>query len=378
LAIARADERLQATPAPTRRATKIESESPRSRRAGKGLTIGKEASSLPMALILVGVGLGLMVLLAVGGVVGALLYVNLSTPAPPPVAIEPPELAHDVVPVAQVNQEPVKEPIQPARAANGGALGHITLPLKELKAATVYIKGETATMASRGSGVVVRSQGNTAYIATNHHVITPPRDDGDPFPPFFVPRMPGMPRMPGIPRGPRLPRFPMGMEGAVGAPALQLTVVFNSGSAKEQSLPATIVGDDAVNDLAILRAVGVLDAPQPIDYQRAIELHETMPVVAFGFPFGEKLDLEKKNPAVTVTKGAISSLRGEGGQLGQVQLDLDLNPGNSGGPIVDERGALIGVAVAKWGDTKIGFAIPVPKLNQLLQGRIDPPTAVEW
>ena len=56
-----------------------------------------------------------------------------------------------------------------------------------------------------------------------------------------------------------------------------------------------------------------------------------------------------------------------------MQLDLDLNPGNSGGPIVDDKGNLVGVAVAKVDKTKIGFAIPVHKLARLLDGHIDPP-----
>jgi S1-C subfamily serine protease/HEAT repeat protein len=379
--IARAEERFQATPTPGSRRANIEVESTRSRGADEEPPGREESSAWPMMLILAGVGVGLMLLLALGGAVGVFLYFKLSAQTLPQVASERPEAPREVVPVAQANPQPDKEPIPPAPPAQGAAAGPNTLPLKELKAATVYIKGETATTASRGSGFVVRSQGNAVYIATNHHVITPPKDEGDPFPPFFIPRMPGMPRgprMPGMPRGPILPNFPRGMGGPFGSQDLQLTVVFNSGSTKEQSLPATVVADDSVNDLAILRATGVADAPRPIDYQRTPELHETMAAVAFGFPFGEKLDLEKKNPSVTVTKGAISSLRGEGGQLGQVQLDLDLNPGNSGGPIVDERGNLIGVAVAKWGQTRIGFAVPVPKLKQLLQGRIDPPKTTEW
>ncbi len=48
----------------------------------------------------------------------------------------------------------------------------------------------------------------------------------------------------------------------------------------------------------------------------------------------------------------------------------DLNHGNSGGPVVDETGALVGVAVAKIEDTRIGFAVPVQMLNQLLDSRV--------
>jgi HEAT repeat protein len=139
-----------------------------------------------------------------------------------------------------------------------------------------------------------------------------------------------------------------------------------------------IVAEDADADLAVLQVVGVKDSPRPIDCERTPELVETMPVLAFGFPFGEDLDPEKKNPAITITRGAVSSLRYDRRELKEVQLDLDLNPGNSGGPVVDERGALIGVAVARITDARrIGFAVPVHKLNRLLKGHIQTPHVIQ-
>jgi S1-C subfamily serine protease/HEAT repeat protein len=384
----RGDDRLQATRGASRPTANIEAKSPRSRGSDKESPVRKKPSTLPMVLILLGLGLGPAVLLVFGGALAALLYFK-QTITTTTVTSTPPQAPRNAAPVVPLDPEPAKKPIQAAPPAQGAAGVHNPLPLQELKAATVYIKGQTATMASRGSGFVVHAQGGTVYIATNHHVISPSVEDVGPFPPFFVPRMPGIPfgpRMPSIPFGPRMPFGPhlplpphhgRPLGGLLGSPALELTVVFHSGTTKEQSLPAAVVGEDAANDLAILRATGVIDAPRPIDYRQTPELRETMPVVAFGFPFGEKLDLQEKDPAITVRKGAISALRGEGGQVEKVQLDLELNPGNSGGPVVDERGVLIGVAVAKWGDTRIGFAILVSQLKSLLQGRIDAPTTIE-
>ena len=117
-------------------------------------------------------------------------------------------------------------------------------------------------------------------------------------------------------------------------------MVLRSGTLEEQSIKAVLVGDDSEADLAVLKVTGVKNAPQPIDWEKEPKLRETMPVLAFGFPFGAALDPKQKNPAITVTKGAVSALRLDRGVLSEVQLDLDLNPGNSGGPIVDERGAL--------------------------------------
>jgi S1-C subfamily serine protease/HEAT repeat protein len=367
----RGDGRLQAAPG-TRRAASLANASSRSRDADEEPVVRKQKSSLLIVLLLLGLGLGFVLLLAVGGSLAAFLYFGNTTPKPSPVASSAVDAPAEAMPVAHLEPAPAPamEPIQPAPQEQG-AKG--TLPLKELKAASVYIKARTATMGSRGSGFVIQAQGGTVYVATNHHVISPPKENADLQPPLGFP--PGIigPRMPGMPFGPRRPRRGIALDAPFAAQGVALTVVFHSGTAKEQELAATVVADNAEDDLAVLRATGVTDAPRPIAYQRTPELMETMAVTAFGFPFGEQLDKKKKNPAVTVTKGVISALRVDRGEVDEVQLDLDLNPGNSGGPVVDEKGALIGVAVAKVNNTRIGFAVPVPKLHRLLQGRIDPP-----
>jgi hypothetical protein len=78
------------------------------------------------------------------------------------------------------------------------------------------------------------------------------------------------------------------------------------------------------------------------------------------------------NPTITVTGGQVSTLRNDDmGQLFAIQLDGSLQPGNSGGPIVDDRGRLIGDAVAKLeGVDTIGLAIPDDELRDLLAGRV--------
>src|SRR5207247_2060778 len=60
----------------------------------------------------------------------------------------------------------------------------------------------------------------------------------------------------------------------------------------------------------------------------------------------------------------------EFGQVSYIQIDGSLNPGNSGGPVVDERGRLVGVAVAQISHTTIGFAIPPAELTRMLDGRV--------
>jgi S1-C subfamily serine protease len=262
-----------------------------------------------------------------------------------------------------------REPIRPVAEGEAPADRAGALPLKELKAASVYIIAMTQTMYATGSGFVVRAQGDTTYVVTNHHVITPPKNEGiGPRSPF-IPRGPRMP-----PRPPQFPRRPFQFQPGQGQQqAVELMVVFYSSEEREQSVAAEVLADNADDDLALLRVTGLREVPRPIDWQHTPEPVETMTVYAFGFPFGKDLDPKKGNPAITVTKGAISSLRQDRGELKEVQLDLDLNPGNSGGPVVDDKGALVGVAVAKVSNSKIGFAVPAHKLKRLLQGRLQAP-----
>src|SRR5262249_24009624 len=61
---------------------------------------------------------------------------------------------------------------------------------------------------------------------------------------------------------------------------------------------------------------------------------------------------------ITVTTSSVSSLRREGGILKQVQVNGGMQPGNSGGPVTDTRGKVVGVSVAGITGTTINFAIP--------------------
>src|SRR5205823_13549508 len=125
-----------------------------------------------------------------------------------------------------------------------------------------------------------------------------------------------------------------------------IEVVFNGGRRTETVVRAEVVAADPFRDLAILRVRNAKDLPKPINLTAKPELVETLPVYIFGFPFGEALSTSRGHPAVTVGKGSISSVREDDrGEQKIVQIDGDLNPGNSGGPVVDAKGRLIGVAV---------------------------------
>ncbi len=235
----------------------------------------------------------------------------------------------------------------------GSGKGEDSIPLDTLQAikkATVFIKVDAGSQSGSGSGFVIRVEGTSALIVTNRHVAVPTI------------------KVSSIPRrsGPTPPPVEVRVSNAT------LTAVFSSGTREERAARAELLAADEEKDLAVLRVSGVVGLPRPIPYQETVKLVETMPVWVFGFPFGSILAMGKRGPAITIGKGSISSIRlDDNGELAMVQIDGALNPGNSGGPVVDAKGRLVGVAVATIrGSSGIGLAIPAQELSRLLLGRV--------
>jgi len=114
---------------------------------------------------------------------------------------------------------------------------------------------------------------------------------------------------------------------------------------KGKAIPATVVTYDPQNDLALLKGDFRPATVLPLSSDRPELLQD---VYVAGYPFGRKI-----STGVKVTKGIVSSLTGIGNNFSQIQIDAALQPGNSGGPILDDKGNVIGVAVAKLDIKKI-------------------------
>jgi S1-C subfamily serine protease len=153
----------------------------------------------------------------------------------------------------------------------------------------------------QGSGVIVEKSG---YILTNYHVI---RDSKD------------------------------------------IDVSLSDG----QKVRARVIGYDAANDLAVLKIKA--ENLTPVNWGDSEKIEAGALVWAVGSPFG----LER-----TITSGILSAKHRAGlaGSLHQdfLQTDAAVNPGNSGGPLVDSQGRVIGINTAIVGDAFQGISFAIP------------------
>ena len=174
---------------------------------------------------------------------------------------------------------------------------------------TQNIFGQVTSSAISGSGFVISSDG---YILTNYHVIETADEQG-----------------------------------------LEITVTFYDG----QSYTAKIVGKDAENDVALIK----MDAQNlpTLVINTTGDLLVGQQVYVIGNPLGEL--------TYSMTGGIVSALDREisvesNVSINMFQTDAAINSGNSGGPVLNDKGEVIGIASAKYASTGVeglGFAIPI-------------------
>jgi S1-C subfamily serine protease len=147
----------------------------------------------------------------------------------------------------------------------------------------------------------------------------------------------------------------------------QVWLVLDIGRKTQRRLRSKVLKTDSALDLALLQVDGAGDLTQ-LELGTEDGLIETTPITTFGFPFGEMLKGEgEAYPEITIISSRITSLRRDKDRLGRIQFDGQLNRGNSGGPVVDEAGRVLGVAVETVEGAAINMAVPVGRLSEFLK-----------
>jgi 2-alkenal reductase len=181
--------------------------------------------------------------------------------------------------------------------------------------------------AAQGSGFVISKRGE---VLTSAHVVSSAGDDN---------------------------------RDAVGAD--RVFVAFGDGD----RVPATLVGWDVYDDVAVLR-VDPSDhalAPVPLGDSNRVVVGE--PVAAMGSPFGNQNSLAVG--VVSATRRSIDSMTSDYTVADAIQTDAPITHGNSGGPLFDARGRVIGINAqirTNSGQTEgVGFAIPINAAKRSFQ-----------
>ena len=173
---------------------------------------------------------------------------------------------------------------------------------------------------AQGSGFVVSDAG---HILTNSHVVTNAGED----------------------------------EGSAVRGAASVYVVFADGD----RIPASIVGWDLFNDTGVVKVDPADHRVTPVPFGDSSRVVVGEPVAAIGSPFGQESSLAVG--VVSATERSIRSLTSAYDVAGAIQIDAPINRGNSGGPLLDARGRVIGINAqisSESGTAEgVGFAIPI-------------------
>jgi hypothetical protein len=147
--------------------------------------------------------------------------------------------------------------------------------------------------------------------------------------------------------------------------AKEVVVVTSEG----RTLPARVIREDAYKDLALIK-VDVANGPY-LALGRSADVKVLDSIIAVGFPYAAKIGVE-----LSAYDGKVNAIR-ESGRIPVLQIDANVNPGNSGGPVLNDRGEVVGVVVGKVnavaallkeGDLpeRINFAIPIDECKGVI------------
>jgi 2-alkenal reductase len=233
-------------------------------------------------------------------------------------------------------------PLRAAEAATPAAVGPAAKPLtgnafdpKAIYArrspgvvtiVAVYGDDPATAQKAQGSGFVVSRKG---YILTNSHVIT------------------------------------TAGEGAVAKPADRVYVEFQD----HDRVEAKIVGWDVFDDSGLIRVDPSAHALAPVPLGDSATVTVGEPVAAIGSPFGNENSLVVG--VVSATKRSVGSLTSDFNLVDAIQTDAPINHGNSGGPLFDARGRVIGITAqirSMSGNAEgVGFAVAINSVKRSMQ-----------
>jgi S1-C subfamily serine protease len=193
-----------------------------------------------------------------------------------------------------------------------------------------------------GSGFVITPSG---LVLTNHHVV-----DDAPYVDTFE-----------------------GREAQVSIENQRIEVVLSQGRLRGV-FEGSVLASDPELDLAVVQVTASGLPYLPFGDSDAVE--PGRPVQVLGFPFGRKVEVGRRPgsnvaPGVTVTSGSLSAARPDDeGATRYLQTDASVNPGSSGGPMVDEDGYAVGVVRMKLArDARsrgAGFGVPINLVKDFL------------
>jgi 2-alkenal reductase len=139
--------------------------------------------------------------------------------------------------------------------------------------------------------------------------------------------------------------------------ASRVYVVFADGD----RIPGSIVGWDLFDDIGLVKVDPRDHAVSPLPLGDSSRVVVGEPVAAIGSPFGQETSLAVG--VVSATERSIASLTSDYDVSGAIQVDAPINHGNSGGPLLDAEGRVIGINAQIRSDSGnaegVGFAIPI-------------------
>jgi S1-C subfamily serine protease len=154
--------------------------------------------------------------------------------------------------------------------------------------------------------------------------------------------------------------------------ATSITVVLDGATA---SLPATIVGTDAADDIALLRISGAHDLPT-VTFASSSSVSVGNGVVSIGYALGLSGDPTVTTGIISAENRTITATDSNGASsetlTGLLQTDAAISSGDSGGPLIDSSGFVIGMDTASAASNAsstaqdVGFAIPSTQLESTI------------